>query len=53
MEYVHEEELKRLIKKMDQPSPGQAISLENLTSRQFAEKFESQETTFLAGTVFG
>jgi putative transposase len=28
-------------------------SLENLTPRQFAEQFESQETIFLAGTVFG
>lgn len=28
-------------------------SLENLTPRQYAEKFESQETIFLAGTVFG
>jgi putative transposase len=28
-------------------------SLRDLTPRQFAEQFESQKTTFLAGTVFG
>ncbi len=28
-------------------------TLGDLIPRQFAEQFESQETTFLAGTVFG